>query len=109
VNKKTKSSTERGAWNALVAHYQNVRELHLRTAQRTSEKIRVRTGPSGNRCEGVARQEVALQQKKNPKHEIRNSKQIPMIKKRKIPNELVFRIPSFGFRIWLMGVTNRLL
>jgi Glucose-6-phosphate isomerase len=30
VNKKTKSSTERGAWNALAAHYQNVRELHLR-------------------------------------------------------------------------------
>jgi glucose-6-phosphate isomerase len=26
----TKSVTERGAWNALVAHYQNVRELHLR-------------------------------------------------------------------------------
>src|SRR6188472_3760355 len=30
MNKKTKSSTERGAWNALVAHYQNARELHLR-------------------------------------------------------------------------------
>src|SRR6266496_5695625 len=30
MNKKTKSSTERGAWNALVAHYQKVRELHLR-------------------------------------------------------------------------------
>src|SRR6476659_22263 len=26
----TKSVTERPAWNALVAHYQNVRELHLR-------------------------------------------------------------------------------
>src|SRR5262249_34103930 len=26
----TKSVTERGAWNALVSHYQNVRELHLR-------------------------------------------------------------------------------
>src|SRR6476620_11183795 len=26
----TKSVTERGAWNALVAHYRNVRELHLR-------------------------------------------------------------------------------
>ena len=26
----TKSITERGAWNALVAHYQNVRKLHLR-------------------------------------------------------------------------------
>jgi glucose-6-phosphate isomerase len=26
----TKSITERGAWNAWVAHYQNVRELHLR-------------------------------------------------------------------------------
>ena len=26
----TKSVTERGAWNALVAHYQNIRELHLR-------------------------------------------------------------------------------
>ena len=26
----TKSVTERGAWNALRAHYQNVRELHLR-------------------------------------------------------------------------------
>jgi glucose-6-phosphate isomerase len=26
----TKPVTERGAWNALVAHYQNVRELHLR-------------------------------------------------------------------------------
>src|SRR5580765_7724999 len=26
----TKSVTERDAWNALVAHYQNVRELHLR-------------------------------------------------------------------------------
>jgi glucose-6-phosphate isomerase len=30
MNKETKSSTERGAWNALVAHYQNARELHLR-------------------------------------------------------------------------------
>jgi glucose-6-phosphate isomerase len=30
VNKKTKLPTERGAWNALAAHYQNVRELHLR-------------------------------------------------------------------------------
>src|SRR6266536_2001366 len=30
MNKKTKSSTERGAWNALLAHYQKVRELHLR-------------------------------------------------------------------------------
>jgi glucose-6-phosphate isomerase len=27
---KTKSLTERPAWNALVAHHQNVRELHLR-------------------------------------------------------------------------------
>jgi glucose-6-phosphate isomerase len=26
----TKSVTERGAWNALVAHYQNARDLHLR-------------------------------------------------------------------------------
>ena len=26
----TKPITERGAWNALVAHYQNVRELPLR-------------------------------------------------------------------------------
>ncbi len=26
----TKSVTERGAWNALLAHYQKVRELHLR-------------------------------------------------------------------------------
>src|SRR5262249_108413 len=30
MNPTTKSSTDRGAWNALVAHYQNVRELHLR-------------------------------------------------------------------------------
>jgi glucose-6-phosphate isomerase len=30
MNPITKSVTERGAWNALVAHYQNVRELHLR-------------------------------------------------------------------------------
>src|ERR1700747_1624442 len=30
MNTTTKSVTERGAWNALVAHYQNVRELHLR-------------------------------------------------------------------------------
>ena len=30
MNPTTKSVTERGAWNALVAHYQNVRELHLR-------------------------------------------------------------------------------
>src|SRR5437899_7321002 len=26
----TKSVTERGAWNSLLAHYQKVRELHLR-------------------------------------------------------------------------------
>src|ERR1700751_1103990 len=26
----TKSVTKRGAWNALMAHYRNVRELHLR-------------------------------------------------------------------------------
>ena len=26
----TKSVTERGAWKALIAHYQNVRELQLR-------------------------------------------------------------------------------
>jgi len=30
MNPTTKSVTERRAWNALVAHYQNVRELHLR-------------------------------------------------------------------------------
>src|ERR1041385_3835395 len=30
MNKKTKSSTERRAWNALVAHHQKIRELHLR-------------------------------------------------------------------------------
>src|SRR6478672_11426112 len=30
MNPTTKSVTERGAWNALIAHYQNVRELHLR-------------------------------------------------------------------------------
>jgi glucose-6-phosphate isomerase len=30
MNPTTKSITERGAWNALVAHYQNARELHLR-------------------------------------------------------------------------------
>jgi glucose-6-phosphate isomerase len=30
MNPTTKSVSERGAWNALVAHYQNVRELHLR-------------------------------------------------------------------------------
>jgi glucose-6-phosphate isomerase len=30
MNKKTKSSTERSAWNALVAHHQKVRDLHLR-------------------------------------------------------------------------------
>ena len=30
MNPTTKSVTERGAWNALVAHYQKVRELHLR-------------------------------------------------------------------------------
>jgi glucose-6-phosphate isomerase len=30
VNKKTKSSTERRAWNALVTHHQKVRDLHLR-------------------------------------------------------------------------------
>src|SRR4029077_9658563 len=30
MNKKTKSSTERPAWNALVAHHQKVRDLHLR-------------------------------------------------------------------------------
>jgi len=26
----TRSLTEHAAWNALLAHYQNVRELHLR-------------------------------------------------------------------------------
>src|SRR6516225_8353957 len=31
MNPTTKSVTDRGVWNALVAHYQNVRELHLRT------------------------------------------------------------------------------
>ena len=30
MNPTTKSVSERGAWNALVTHYQNVRELHLR-------------------------------------------------------------------------------
>src|SRR5215468_9588988 len=30
MNPTIKSVTERGAWNALVSHYQNVRELHLR-------------------------------------------------------------------------------
>src|SRR6266487_4532061 len=30
MNPTTKSVTERGAWNALVDHYQNVRQLHLR-------------------------------------------------------------------------------
>ena len=30
MNKKTKSSTERPAWNALVAHHQKVRDLHRR-------------------------------------------------------------------------------
>src|SRR5215472_9216943 len=30
MDKKTKSSTERRTWNALVAHHQKVRELHLR-------------------------------------------------------------------------------
>src|SRR5258708_35913773 len=30
MNPTTKSITERGAWNALVAHHQNVRQLHLR-------------------------------------------------------------------------------
>jgi glucose-6-phosphate isomerase len=30
MNRTNQSVTERGAWNALVAHYQNVRELHLR-------------------------------------------------------------------------------
>src|ERR1700745_346925 len=30
MNPITQSVTERAAWNALVAHYQNVRELHLR-------------------------------------------------------------------------------
>jgi glucose-6-phosphate isomerase len=30
VNKKTKSSTERRAWNALVTHHQKVRDQHLR-------------------------------------------------------------------------------
>src|SRR4029077_5575392 len=30
MNKKTKSSTERPEWNALVAHHQKVRALHLR-------------------------------------------------------------------------------
>src|SRR5204863_3104789 len=30
MDRTTKSITERGAWKALCAHYQNVRELHLR-------------------------------------------------------------------------------
>jgi glucose-6-phosphate isomerase len=30
MNPTTKSVTERGAWNALLAHYQKVRDLHLR-------------------------------------------------------------------------------
>jgi glucose-6-phosphate isomerase len=30
MNPTTKSAIERGAWNALVSHYQEVRELHLR-------------------------------------------------------------------------------
>src|ERR1700758_413261 len=30
MNRTNQSITERDAWNALVAHYQNVRELHLR-------------------------------------------------------------------------------
>src|SRR5262249_14414169 len=30
MDKETKSSTERRAWNALVAHHQKVRDLHLR-------------------------------------------------------------------------------
>src|SRR5215467_9225335 len=30
MDKKTKSPTERRAWNALVAHHQKVRDLHLR-------------------------------------------------------------------------------
>src|ERR1051326_1515380 len=30
MNSTAKSVTERAAWKALVAHYQNVRELHLR-------------------------------------------------------------------------------
>ena len=30
MNRTNQSVTERGAWNALVAYYQNVRELHLR-------------------------------------------------------------------------------
>src|SRR5258705_3791769 len=30
MNPTTKSITERGAWNGLVAHYLNARELHLR-------------------------------------------------------------------------------
>src|SRR5947208_13487130 len=30
MNKKTKSSTARRAWNALVTHHQKVRDLHLR-------------------------------------------------------------------------------
>jgi len=29
MNPTTKSVTERGAWKALVFHYENVRELHL--------------------------------------------------------------------------------
>jgi len=34
---------------------------------------------------------------KTKKLEIRNSKQIPMIKKHKIPNKLGFRFLNFGF------------
>src|ERR1700745_2784171 len=30
MNPKTQSVTERAAWNALIDHYQNVKELHLR-------------------------------------------------------------------------------
>src|SRR5215469_10399797 len=30
MDKKTKSPTERRAWNVLVAHHQKVRDLHLR-------------------------------------------------------------------------------
>src|SRR4029453_14419889 len=30
MNRTNQSVTQRDAWNALVAHYQNVRELHLR-------------------------------------------------------------------------------
>ena len=30
MQQTTTPVTERGAWNAFVAHYQNVRELHLR-------------------------------------------------------------------------------